>query len=178
MGSSYTLKISNKVISNNYSQKQKKKKISPLLLTNSINLEQNDEYDKEFIRMRDESQKSKQAKMSDDLEKAKHVVEEWKRSLAEKKKQVDFWKNKVDRACIERIRAFQSPPALIGQIMEMLMVLIGKKKFPENMLPVQKAEKEKDKDKEKEKDANKDDKANAESKSAKQNKPSLFSLNF
>ena len=125
--------------------------------------------------MRDESQKSKQAKMADDLEKAKHVVEECKRSLADKKKQVDFWKNKVDRACIERIRAFQSPPALIGQIMEMLMVLIGKKKFPENALPVQKADanKEKDKEKEKEKEANKDDKANAD-KASKQSKPSIF----
>ena len=42
--------------------------------------------------------------------------------------QLDHWKLKVDRTCIERIRAFQNPPALIGQIMDMIMVLIGKKK--------------------------------------------------
>jgi hypothetical protein len=48
-----------------------------------------DEYDKEFLRMRDESQKSYQAKMADDLEKAKHNVEECKRVLLEKKKQVN-----------------------------------------------------------------------------------------
>ena len=39
--------------------------------------------------MRDESQKSYQAKMADDLEKAKHNVEECKRVLLEKKKQVN-----------------------------------------------------------------------------------------
>lgn len=82
--------------------------------------------------MRDESQKSKQAKMIEDLEKAKHVVEDCKRVLVEKKKQVEVWKNRVDRACIERIRAFQNPPALIGQIMEMIMVMIGRKKFPDH----------------------------------------------
>jgi hypothetical protein len=38
--------------------------------------------------MRDESQKSYQAKMTDDFEKAKHNVEECKRVLLEKKKQV------------------------------------------------------------------------------------------
>ncbi len=81
--------------------------------------------------MREESQKSKLAKMSEDLEKAKYIVEECKRLLTEKKKQVEVWRNKVDRSCIERIRAFQNPPAMIGQIMEMMAVLIGKKKFPE-----------------------------------------------
>lgn len=83
--------------------------------------------------MREESQKSKQAKMVEDLEKAKHIVEDCKRILSEKKKQVDVWKNRVDRSCIERIRAFQNPPALIGQIMEMILVLIGRKKFPDNV---------------------------------------------
>lgn len=45
---------------------------------------------------------------------------------------MDVWKNKVDRPCIERVRAFQNPPALIGQIMEMIIVLIGRRKFPEH----------------------------------------------
>ena len=91
-----------------------------------------DEYDVEFNRMRDESEKSKMAKMNEDLEKAKHLVEECKKALVEKKRQVDVWKYRVDRSCIERIRAFQNPPALIGQIMEMIMILIGKKKLPES----------------------------------------------
>jgi hypothetical protein len=46
----------------------------------------------------------------------------------------------VDKACIERIRGFQNPPALIGQIMEMIMTLIGKKKFPDQNQSVQKSE--------------------------------------
>lgn len=38
----------------------------------------------------------------------------------------------MDRSCVERIRAFQNPPALIGQIMEMIIILIGKQKLPES----------------------------------------------
>lgn len=38
--------------------------------------------------MRDESLRSKQAKMEEEMEKARHLVEELKRSLAEKKRQV------------------------------------------------------------------------------------------
>lgn len=38
--------------------------------------------------MRDESLRSKQAKMEEEMEKAKHMVEELRRSLAEKKKMV------------------------------------------------------------------------------------------
>lgn len=45
---------------------------------------------------------------------------------------VEVWKNKVDRSCVERIRAFQNPPALIGQIMEMIIILVGKQKLPES----------------------------------------------
>lgn len=97
-----------------------------------LNSNETDEFDIEFNRMRDESEKSKMAKMNEDFDKAKIQVEECKKALVEKKRQVDVWKNRVDRACIERIRAFQNPPALIGQIMEMIMILIGKKKLPES----------------------------------------------
>ena len=38
-----------------------------------------------------------------------------------------FWKGKVDRNCIERVRNFASPPILVGQVMEMVMTLIGKR---------------------------------------------------
>lgn len=38
--------------------------------------------------MRDESQRSKQAKMEEELDRAKHAVEDLKRALAEKRKQV------------------------------------------------------------------------------------------
>ena len=91
-----------------------------------------DEYDREFNRMREESLKSKQAKLFEELEQAKHVVEECKRLLGEKRKQAEHRRYKVDRPCIERIRAFQNPPALIGQIMEMVMIMIGKKKVQSN----------------------------------------------
>ena len=41
--------------------------------------------------------------------------------------QVIFWKGRVDRACIERMKAFQNPPVLVGQVMEMVMLLVGKR---------------------------------------------------
>lgn len=90
-----------------------------------------DDYDKEFNRMREESFKNKQAKMAEEYEKAKQIVEESKKIIVDKRKQVEYWRNKVDRPCIEKIRAFQNPPVLIGQIMEMVLIMIGKKKFPE-----------------------------------------------
>lgn len=37
------------------------------------------------------------------------------------------WKGKVDRNVIERLRAFSSPPILVGMVMEMIMILIGKR---------------------------------------------------
>lgn len=40
---------------------------------------------------------------------------------------VGVWKSKVDRQCIERLKAFQTPPVLVGQVMEMVMMLIGKR---------------------------------------------------
>ena len=33
----------------------------------------------------------------------------------------------MDRGVIERLRAFTSPPILVGQVMEMVMMLVGKR---------------------------------------------------
>ena len=46
-----------------------------------------------------------------------------------------FWKSKVDRPTVERIRQFVSPPLLVGQVMEMVLVLIGKR-MPNQRLEV------------------------------------------
>ncbi len=53
-------------------------------------IDANDEYDQEFIRMKEEGQISKMARMVEDLEKAKSYVEECKRLLADKKRQVVY----------------------------------------------------------------------------------------
>ena len=37
----------------------------------------------------------------------------------------------MDRACVEHVKGFQNPPYLVGQIMEMISVMIGKKKLTE-----------------------------------------------
>jgi ATP-dependent 26S proteasome regulatory subunit len=82
-------------------------------------LDEKDEYEESFKRMKDESLRSRQVKMQEEYEEATKEVEKWRERLAEKRKEVDFWMNKVDKSCIERIRTFQTPPILIGQIMEM-----------------------------------------------------------
>lgn len=69
--------------------------------------------------MKEESLRSRQVKMQEEYEEALREVEKWRERLANKRKEVEVWMNKVDKSCIERIRAFQTPPVLIGQIMEM-----------------------------------------------------------
>ena len=41
--------------------------------------------------------------------------------------QVLYWKSRVDRQCIERLKNFGNPPVLVGYVIEMVMVLIGKR---------------------------------------------------
>lgn len=81
--------------------------------------------------MKEDGQRSKQARMNEELDKAKNAFEDYKRQVADRKKAVENWKSKIDKACIERLRTFQNPPPLLGQILEMTITLIGKKKFPE-----------------------------------------------
>jgi hypothetical protein len=69
--------------------------------------------------MKEESVRSRQAKMQEDHDEAVREVDKWRERLSTKRKEVEFWMGKVDKSCIERIRAFQTPPILIGQIMEM-----------------------------------------------------------
>ena len=88
-----------------------------------------DEYDNEFMKMKEESEKNKHSRMIEELDKYTNAVDECKRNLSDKKKQVEHWRNRVDKACVERIRSFQNPPALIGQIIEIIIALIGKRKL-------------------------------------------------
>jgi dynein heavy chain len=90
-----------------------------LLFLGNDFLDEADEYEENFKRMKEESLRSRQAKMQEEYEEALREVEKWREKLGTKRKEVDFWMNKVDKSCIERIRAFQTPPVLIGQIMEM-----------------------------------------------------------
>jgi dynein heavy chain len=48
--------------------------------------------------------------------------------------QVEYWKSKVDRQCIERLKNFQNPPMLVGHVMEMVMTLIGKKSISKSTI--------------------------------------------
>ncbi|CAF1032650.1 unnamed protein product [Adineta ricciae] len=86
-----------------------------------------DEYEEAFKRMKDDSLRSRQVKMQEEHDEAVREVEQWREKLAEKRKEVEHWKSKVDKSCIERIRTFQTPPILIGTIMEMVLILIARK---------------------------------------------------
>ncbi|CAF3476774.1 unnamed protein product [Rotaria socialis] len=100
-----------------------------------------DEYEENFKRMKEESLRSRQVKMQEDYEESLREVDKWRERLANKRKEVEYWMNKVDKSCIERIRAFQTPPVLVGQIMEMILTLIGRK--PAVKFEVKDQEKEK-----------------------------------
>ncbi|XP_023932047.1 dynein heavy chain 5, axonemal-like isoform X1 [Lingula anatina] len=91
--------------------------------------EEYDDYDKEFDRLRETKLKTRQVKAVEELAAAKKKVEEWRKNLEYAKEQVLHWKGKVDRSCIERLRAFQNPPMLVGHVMEMVMTLIGKRGY-------------------------------------------------
>ncbi|XP_074662754.1 uncharacterized protein LOC141915202 [Tubulanus polymorphus] len=86
-----------------------------------------DEYDKEFDRLREENMRNRHVKAKEELMASIKQVEHCRHELEGARKQVNLWRGKVDRGCIERLKAFGSPPLLVGQVMEMVMTLIGKR---------------------------------------------------
>ncbi|XP_052089132.1 uncharacterized protein LOC127725852 isoform X10 [Mytilus californianus] len=89
--------------------------------------EEYDEYDRKFDKMMELKLQDRQVKAKEDHVKAKKSVDECRQNLEYAKQQVLHWKTKVDRGCIERIRQFSNPPLLVGQVMEMVMMLVGKR---------------------------------------------------
>ncbi|OPL21670.1 LOW QUALITY PROTEIN: hypothetical protein AM593_02226, partial [Mytilus galloprovincialis] len=89
--------------------------------------EEYDEYDRKFDKMMELKLQDRQVKAKEDHVKAKKSVDECRQNLEYAKQQVLHWKTKVDRGCIERIRQFTNPPLLVGQVMEMVMMLVGKR---------------------------------------------------
>lgn len=55
-----------------------------------------------------------------------------------------FWRSKVDRNVIEHVRAFQNPPMLVGQAIEMILVLVGKRLPPQRVNEVKESHSGKD----------------------------------
>ncbi|XP_051780690.1 uncharacterized protein LOC114649411 [Erpetoichthys calabaricus] len=84
-----------------------------------------DEYDEAFYKMKEISSKSQANKLYEDLENAKYDLEEARNNLKHAKNQVMHWCSKVDKSCIERISRCQNPPFLLGQILEMVLVMLG-----------------------------------------------------
>nr|CAB3238692.1 dynein heavy chain 8, axonemal-like [Phallusia mammillata] len=89
-----------------------------------LRYEENDEYDIQFEQMREANLKSKRVQIEEEIEIAKKELEEARSSLVTAKNQVELWKSKVDRGCIERLKGFTNPPVLVAQVLEMVMVLV------------------------------------------------------
>lgn len=89
--------------------------------------EEYDDYDKEFDKMREATLKTRQVQAKEEYADTKHKVDVCRQQLEHARTQVLVWKGKVDRQCVERLKAFQTPPVLVGQVMEMVMILIGKR---------------------------------------------------
>ena len=77
--------------------------------------------------MREAKLKNRQVLAKEEHAQAQKNVEECRRNLEYARQQVLHWKGKVDRQCIERLRNLANPPVLVGQVMEMVMMLIGKR---------------------------------------------------
>lgn len=71
------------------------------------------------MQMKEASIQSKRQKMKQELEEAIKEVDKCREYLSKKKEKVKEWMAKVNKSCIESIRSLQTPPVLIGQIMEM-----------------------------------------------------------
>ncbi|KAL4232681.1 hypothetical protein ACF0H5_007369 [Mactra antiquata] len=89
--------------------------------------EEYDDYDREFDKMREATLKTRGVQAREELSAAKGQVDECRKNLDYAKDQVLYWKGKVDKQCIERLKAFSNPPVTVGMVMEMIMILIGKR---------------------------------------------------
>ena len=89
--------------------------------------EERDEYDEAFERLREASLKKRSVEAKEELADAVQMVEECRQKLKLQRESVLHWKLRVDRQCVERLKAFQKPPVLVGYVLEMVMILIGKK---------------------------------------------------
>ncbi|XP_041355189.1 dynein gamma chain, flagellar outer arm-like isoform X3 [Gigantopelta aegis] len=89
--------------------------------------EEYDDYDVEFDKMREATLKTRVVQAKDEHAQALVQLEKCRQDLEYGRQQVVHWKSKVDRQCIERLKAFSNPPQLVGQVMEMVMTLIGKR---------------------------------------------------
>ncbi|KAL5010133.1 hypothetical protein ScPMuIL_012438 [Solemya velum] len=92
-----------------------------------LHQEEYDDYDKEFDKMREATLKTRQVQAKEELSQAQKNVEECRQQLNHAREQVLYWRSKVDRQCIERMKVFTNPPVLVLQVIEMVMMLIGKR---------------------------------------------------
>eukprot|EP00794_Sanderia_malayensis_P000407 gene407-1042_t len=110
----------------------------------SILIDDYDEMDEEYEKIKLTQQVPRASKTFDELMKdAEDDVEVTKRELDKAISKVDTFQKRVDRGCIERLRAFQNPTPMVGMTMVMLMILIGRPEFASYVASSQGREREK-----------------------------------
>ncbi|XP_078503742.1 dynein axonemal heavy chain 5-like [Lissotriton helveticus] len=93
-----------------------------------------DEYDEAFWNMKAASNVSQIHEITQKIEKVKCELEEVRSNLKHVKNQVMHWCSKVDKGCIERLLRCQNPPYLVGQVLEMVLVMVDSLPFEDSRL--------------------------------------------
>lgn len=89
--------------------------------------DERDNYDEEFEKLREANLRSREVKAHEELQVAEKNVATCQEQLEYARKQVNIWRSKVDRSTIDRLKGFTNPTVLVGQVIEMVMILIGKR---------------------------------------------------
>jgi len=89
--------------------------------------EDQDELDMEYERIQFTSNHMKS--LDEQIEDLKLLLVKLEEEIKIAKESLSTFQVKIDRGCIERLRAFQSPPSLVGTVMVMVMILIGRAEF-------------------------------------------------
>ncbi|KAJ1151043.1 hypothetical protein NDU88_003830 [Pleurodeles waltl] len=91
-----------------------------------------DEYDEAFWNMKAASNVSQIHEITQKIEKVQSELEEVRSSLKHVKNQVMHWCSKVDKGCMERLLRCQNPPYLVGQVLEMVLVMVDSLPYDES----------------------------------------------
>ncbi|CAE1271156.1 DNAH [Acanthosepion pharaonis] len=93
---------------------------------NLLKIDDYDEFDREFDRIREENVIQSKKKVEENLASARKMYSLKKKCVKKSREQVYFWRHKIDRNCIESIKGFVKPPSLVLHIADMMMILTGR----------------------------------------------------
>lgn len=87
-----------------------------------------DELDEEYERIQSTSRERLKS-LGEQVDEMSNTVELLEKEMESAKEMLNSFQIQIDRGCIERLRAYQSPPTLVGTIMVMVMILLRRPEF-------------------------------------------------